>query len=63
MPAAGSAATYVAGFMTATALLHLAGIAVGLAVGRLGRGAGGIAFRAAGLLIAVMGVAGLALSA
>ena len=35
MPLDGSGAIYGAGFLTATALLHLAGIALGMACGRL----------------------------
>jgi urease accessory protein len=57
MPLAGSAASYAAGFMLATALLHLAGIGVGVGSGRLARSTSGMALRTAGLLIAVIGAA------
>jgi urease accessory protein len=40
MPAGASGVTYAAGFLAATALLHAAGIAIGLGAGALiGRGA------------------------
>jgi urease accessory protein len=55
MPAAGSAASYAAGFMTATAVLHVFGIALGVALGRLGQGYDKAFYRAAGCLIAVVG--------
>jgi urease accessory protein len=55
MPAAASAANYAAGFMTATAFLHMVGIALGLALGRLGHGRDNAIYRVAGCLIAVVG--------
>ena len=51
MPHAGSAA----GFMTATALLHVAGIGLGLMLGRISRTHGNAAYRVAGCLIAASG--------
>jgi urease accessory protein len=58
LPAAASALGYGAGFVLATALLHLLGIGAGLALWRGGsRGwlrAGGAAIAAAGLLIVVL---------
>jgi urease accessory protein len=57
MPAAGSAATYAAGFMAATALLHMFGIALGLVLGRFGQGHDWAVYRLAGCLIAVVGAA------
>jgi urease accessory protein len=57
MPTAGSAASYAAGFMTATALLHMLGIALGLTLGRLGQGHDKAVYRMAGCLIVVVGAA------
>ena len=47
---------YAAGFMLATALLHAAGIALGLLVGRLSREKGQIGYRLAGSAVAVAGL-------
>ena len=49
MPHAGSAASYAAGFMTATALLHVAGIGLGLMLGRISRTHGNAAYRVGGV--------------
>lgn len=59
MPADASGLQYALGFMLATALLHVAGIAAGLIVGRLGAGSVLIA-RAGGSAMALAGVAILA---
>jgi urease accessory protein len=56
IPHAGSAASYAVGFMTATALLHMAGIGLGLMLGRLGQAQGNASHRVAGCLIAASGV-------
>ncbi len=55
IPAAGSALAYAAGFLAATAGLHLAGLGAGLAAARLGRLAPAL-LRAAGALAAVAGL-------
>jgi len=56
MPADASGAGYAAGFMLATALLHVAGIALGLAIGRLGTAAAPRIAQASGAAVAVAGV-------
>jgi len=56
MPLEGSAAAYGAGFMLATALLHLTGIGLGFAVGYLSR-RGQLGYRLAGSAVALAGVA------
>ncbi len=53
MPEASSATTFAIGFVLATGLLHLAGIAFGILVGIPG---GAVAVRALGALIAVAGL-------
>lgn len=55
LPVAADAWPYVAGFALATALLHTAGIAVGLACGRATAGQGTLALRAAGGLVVLAG--------
>lgn len=55
MPASLSGLDYAAGFVLATALLHAAGIAIGIAAGKLGHTLGERAVRTAGSLIAVIG--------
>jgi urease accessory protein len=60
MPVDASGLAYGAGFMLATALLHLAGLAVGMLIGRLADTRGSIVVRAAG---GAMSVAGLAIVA
>ena len=57
MPADGSGASYAAGFLAATALLHAAGIALGIAVARLGEIAGRRTVQLAGGAMALAGVA------
>ncbi len=54
LPAGTDATGYVLGFLLATALLHGAGIALGLGVGRWS-GRGGLALRAAGAAATVVG--------
>jgi urease accessory protein len=61
LPADASAGTYIAGFALATAHLHTAGIAVGLACGRSTAGQGALALRAAGGLVVLAGL-GLAVA-
>ena len=60
MPADASGFSYAAGFMLATALLHGAGIALGLAAGRLSERGGRRVAQAAGGAMAVAGLALLA---
>ncbi|RJF87102.1 urease accessory protein [Oleomonas cavernae] len=56
MPQDASAFGYGAGFMAATALLHLGGIGLGFAVGKAGEKYGALVVRAAGGLIALGGL-------
>ena len=56
MPVDASGLTYAAGFMLATASLHVAGIGLGLAVGRIGARSR-IALQASGGAMALAGVA------
>jgi urease accessory protein len=56
MPLAVAGLTYGLGFVAATALLHVAGIGLGLAAGRIGERQGAIAYRVAGCLVAAAGV-------
>ena len=60
MPQDAAALSYAAGFMLATALLHMAGIALGAAIGRIGDAYGVAAYRLGGGLVALAGVAILA---
>lgn len=55
MPAGASGATYAAGFMLATALLHMVGIGVGIATGKIGANAPRVT-QGLGALVAVAGV-------
>lgn len=57
MPADASGTGYAAGFLLATALLHGAGIALGLTIARLGELAGRRAVQVAGGAMALAGVA------
>jgi urease accessory protein len=52
----GSAATYGAGFLVATALLHAFGIAFGMLIGRIAASQGQIGYRLAGSAVAVAGL-------
>jgi len=56
MPQDASGLAYGAGFMIATALLHLAGIGVGIGIGWLSRSVGPAVVRASGAAIAVVGL-------
>ncbi len=56
MPEGAGGLAYGLGFLVATALLHLAGLAVGAAVGRIGERTSPIAVRAVGGAVALAGV-------
>lgn len=60
MPEAASGLAYGAGFVAATALLHAAGLALGLGMGRLGEGNGRPALRVAGAAFTAAGLGLLA---
>lgn len=60
LPADASGPVYALGFVLATALLHLAGIGVGLAIGRVGAVTSRFALRAGGGAVALAGAAILA---
>jgi urease accessory protein len=60
MPAAAAGLAYGAGFVAATALLHLAGIGLGLLIGRIGERHSPAVVRTAGGLVSVAGLALLA---
>ena len=57
VPFAAASALYAAGFMLATAFLHLTGIALGFMIGRLGEAYGRLVYRSAGSLVALAGLA------
>ena len=57
MPEAAGGVAYTVGFMTATTLLHLAGISAGILIGKAGGDHGAIVARATGGLATVAGVA------
>jgi urease accessory protein len=57
MPLEAAAAVYGAGFVLATALLHIVGIALGVAIGRIGNNHGWAAYRLGGGFVALAGVA------
>ncbi len=57
MPVDASGASYAAGFMLATALLHAVGIGIGLTVGRLGRTAGASFNQIGGAAVSLAGIA------
>ncbi|MFG1477358.1 HupE/UreJ family protein [Xanthobacter sp. V4C-4] len=57
MPADASGLAYGLGFMSATALLHLAGLGLGMAIGRFGETHGEKYVRGAGAAVAVAGLA------
>jgi len=61
LPIEAGAAPYIAGFALATALIHAAGVAIGLACGRLASAHGSYALRFTGGLVAVVGL-GLAIA-
>jgi urease accessory protein len=56
MPVAASAITYALGFIAATALLHVIGLASGLVAERVAQGTGRAAVRAGGGAIAALGI-------
>jgi urease accessory protein len=56
MPGDASALAYGAGFVAATALLHLGGIGLGVAVGKAGEKYGALVVRAAGGVITLAGL-------
>lgn len=60
MPAGAAGLAYGAGFMAGTALLHLAGLGLGYAVGLAGTRLGPVVTRAAGGVIALIGAGILA---
>jgi len=55
-PLEGSATAYGAGFMLATALLHAAGVAFGMLVGRISATQGQLGYRLAGSAVALTGL-------
>jgi urease accessory protein len=55
-PLDGTAGAYGAGFLAGTALLHAAGVALGMLVGRISATQGQIGYRLAGSAVAVMGL-------
>jgi urease accessory protein len=57
LPENASGMAYGAGFMIATALLHLGGIGLGFLIGRIGDKWGPIFVRATGAVTAVAGLA------
>jgi urease accessory protein len=57
MPLEAATGAYAAGFMLATALLHVCGIAIGVAIGRIGDAYGVATYRLGGGLVALAGVA------
>ena len=57
MPLDASGGAYGAGFVLATALLHIAGIALGVAIGRIGDAYGRAAYRLGGAFVVLAGVA------
>jgi urease accessory protein len=60
MPLDASGGAYGVGFVLATGLLHLAGIALGAGIGRIGEAYGRAAYRLGGAFVALVGVAILA---
>ncbi|MCX5513144.1 urease accessory protein [Kaistia algarum] len=56
MPEDAGGLAYAAGFMLATALLHIAGIAVGFGIGKISEKYGPVVMRTAGGLAAIAGV-------
>ncbi len=56
MPLDASGAAYALGFVTATGLLHLAGIGIGLAIGATGRARSHRIVQAGGAAVAVAGI-------
>ncbi|MBB3595831.1 urease accessory protein [Rhizobium sp. BK529] len=60
MPENAAGLAYAIGFMTATAMLHVAGLALGFAIGRGGERSGFLATRLAGGIATIAGVGILA---
>ncbi len=60
MPESADGLAYGFGFMLATAILHLVGLAAGIAIGRFGETHGQVFVRGTGAAVAVAGVALLA---
>lgn len=60
MPENAAGLAYAVGFMTATAILHVAGLALGFAIGRGGERSGFLATRLAGGIATIAGVGILA---
>ncbi len=60
MPENAAGLAYALGFMTATAMLHIAGLALGFAIGRGGERSGFLATRVAGGIATIAGVGLLA---
>jgi urease accessory protein len=56
-PADASGGTFAAGFILATILLHACGIGLGMLIGRVSEAHGKLAFRAAGSVVALAGLA------
>ncbi|WP_160006352.1 HupE/UreJ family protein [Rhizobium sp. 18055] len=56
MPAAAGGIAYAAGFMIATAVLHIAGLALGFVIAKVGDARGAFVTRSAGGLAALAGV-------
>jgi urease accessory protein len=56
MPENAGGVAYAAGFMIATAMLHVAGIGVGFLIGKAGEGYGPVVVRSTGGIAAVAGV-------
>lgn len=57
MPLDASVASYAAGFVFATALLHAGGVTLGLLIGRFSESYGRLGFRLSGGLVALAGAA------
>jgi urease accessory protein len=55
MPETAAGVAYAAGFMIATALLHVAGLGLGLMIARFGQRRGAVVVRSAGGVAAVAG--------
>jgi urease accessory protein len=56
MPESAGGLAYAGGFMAATALLHIAGIGIGFAIGKIGQRVGSSVVRLIGGLAALVGV-------
>jgi urease accessory protein len=57
MPHDANAWSYSAGFVSATVLLHASGVALGFLIGAIGDHYGKLTYRAAGILVALGGIA------